>query len=372
MLQALKLAWRARGHVEPNPMVGCVIVRHGQIVAQGYHEVYGQAHAERQAIADAQRKNMELSACDLYVTLEPCCHQGKQPPCTDALLQARPQRVIVAMQDPFPKVAGRGIALLRQAGIAVEVGECQEQAERLNAPFLKRVATGLPWVICKWAQTLDGAIATATGDSRWVSNERSRRWVHRLRSRVDGVMVGVGTVLADDPLLTARDVPVRRIARRIVIDPNLRTPLSSKLVTSLSDPALAKAGLLIAVSESTLNRDQAKAESYRSRGAELLPLPYLSDSGSAVLDIKPLLRHLADRYQASNILVEGGTGLTGHLMAQNLADQVLAFVAPKLLGDPAARIPAHLGALHTMNQAKPLKLVRCRRLGDDVMLDYQA
>lgn len=350
-------------------MVGCVIVRDGQVVARGYHQKYGQAHAERQALDDARAKGVDVSACDLYVTLEPCCHQGKQPPCTDAILRARPQKVIVAMQDPFPQVAGRGLAILKQAGIAVEVGLCEPLARRLNEPFLKRVATGMPWVILKWAQTLDGAIATASGDSRWVSNPRSRRWVHRLRGRVDGVMVGVGTLLADDPLLTARDGPIRRLARRIVVDPNLRTPLGSRLIASLNDPAMAQAGVLIAISQSTWLNDRRRIGSYQALGVEFLPLPPLADSAS--LDLKPLLRDLADRHQASNILVEGGSRLAGHLVAQGLVDQLLAFVAPKLLGDDASLIPALLGSMQTIAQATRLTLVSHRRLDDDLLLDYR-
>src|SRR5437764_9316124 len=201
MRRALELAERGRGSVEPNPLVGCVVVRDGVVVGEGWHQRYGEAHAEVHALSAAGEK---ASGATLYVTLEPCCHHGKTPPCTDAILRAGITRVVAAMADPFPLVAGRGAELLRQAGVTVEIGLEEAEARRLNAPYLTLLGKGRPYVHAKWAMTLDGKIATAAGDSKWVSGEASRRLVHELRGRMDAIIVGAGTVRADDPLLTVR------------------------------------------------------------------------------------------------------------------------------------------------------------------------
>src|SRR5947209_8912721 len=201
MRRALNLAERGRGAVEPNPLVGAVIVRDETAVGEGWHRQYGAAHAEVNALAEA---GAAAHGATLYVTLEPCCHHGKTPPCTDAVLRAGIGRVVAAMPDPFPQVAGKGAARLQAAGVAVEFGVCESEARRLNAPYLKLLATGRPYVHAKWAMTLDGKIATRTGDSKWISGDASRHLVHQLRGRMDAVVVGVGTALADDPLLTVR------------------------------------------------------------------------------------------------------------------------------------------------------------------------
>jgi len=214
MRRALALAERGRGRVEPNPLVGCVIVKMGRVVGEGFHRRFGGPHAEVIALNRAGRAARGATA---YVTLEPCCHHGKTGPCTDALIRAGVKRVVTACRDPFKKVAGKGIAQLHRAGITVEVGLLRVEAQSLNAPFFKRVTTGLPWVIAKWAMTLDGAISSGKkGPSRWISGPQSRRMVHELRARVDAILIGIGTALADDPLLTARGVKVRRVARRVV------------------------------------------------------------------------------------------------------------------------------------------------------------
>src|SRR5438876_10929485 len=214
MRRALELAEGGRGYVEPNPLVGAVLVRDHQLVGEGWHQRYGEAHAEVHALAAA---GPAARGATLYVTLEPCCHIGKTPPCTEAVMRAGIERVVAAMVDPFPQVAGRGAALLRDAGILVEMGLGEAEARRINAPYLKLLATGRPYVHAKWAMTLDGKIATRTGDSKWISNEASRRIVHTLRGRMDAIIVGIGTVLADDPLLTARPAG-QRTAVRVVLD----------------------------------------------------------------------------------------------------------------------------------------------------------
>lgn len=230
MYQALALAEQGQGWVEPNPMVGCVLVKDGRELGRGYHQQFGGPHAEVNALEDAKKRSEEVCGATVYLTLEPCSHFGKTPPCADALIQAQVARVVVAMVDPDPRVSGRGIERLREAGIEVVVGVCQPQAQQLNEPFTKRVTTGLPWVIVKWASTLDGKVATHTGHSKWISSPASRKLVHDIRARVDAVMVGIGTVLVDDPQLTARGVAVKRVARRVVIDPELRMPPPSKQI----------------------------------------------------------------------------------------------------------------------------------------------
>jgi diaminohydroxyphosphoribosylaminopyrimidine deaminase / 5-amino-6-(5-phosphoribosylamino)uracil reductase len=385
MQRALRLARRGLGRVEPNPMVGCVLARQGSVIAEGFHQVFGGPHAEIMALRACRASGGKSggggesggpAGCDVFVTLEPCCHFGKTPPCTDALIQARPARVIAAMTDPFPQVAGQGLARLREAGIAVEAGLCEEDARRLNEPYLKRIATGLPWVIAKWAQTLDGRIADAGGGSRWISGERSRRLVHIIRGRVDAVMAGIGTVLADDPRLTARRVPVRRRARRVVIDPTLRLPIESQLVKTIGDGP-GQGPLLVAVREDVLTARPEKMKELEICGVEFIGLPQFSgqpgETGTeaGTLSLRPLLEHLSQRHGATNVLAEGGAHLFGALLAQKLVDQVLAFVCPRLLGDDKAlsAVVGHSSA--RIAQAINLSLVGVRRIEQDVLLDYR-
>lgn len=362
---ALSLAEQGRGMVEPNPMVGCVLVRGGHELGRGFHGRFGGAHAEVQAIEDAKQRGESADGATAYVTLEPCSHHGKTPPCADALIEAHVARVVVAMIDPHERVAGRGIERLREAGIEVALGVCETQARQLNEPFIKRVMTGLPWVTVKWASTLDGKVATHTGHSKWISSPASRKLVHELRARVDAVMVGVGTVLADDPLLTARDVEIKRIARRVVVDPELRTPPPSNLAlgSSAEDPPVTFA-LCREVYEGPMQR----VKDYADHGIELMPLPRRANQ---YLDLEPLLRHLADAHHATHVLVEGGAALIGSMIGQGHVDQVLAFVAPKLLGDERGT-SALTGLMRdTIDQATRLELRDVRRIEDDVLLDYR-
>lgn len=345
MRRALRLAQRGQGYVEPNPMVGALLVRDGNILAEGYHHAIGHAHAEVDCLRNATAKGIDPAGATMIVTLEPCCHHGKTPPCTEAVIAAGIAHVVVAMTDPNPQVAGQGLAALRDAGITVDVGICEAEAQQLNAPFIKRITTGRPWVIAKWAQTLDGRIATASGDSKWISNARSRRFVHRLRARVDAVMVGVGTAVADNPALTARDVRIRRVAKRVVIDPTLRIPRDAALLTDDGPP------VTIAVNPELANQS--------IDGASLTALPI-----AAVLD------HLGAE-DATNVLVEGGANLVSTMLDAGLVDQVLAFIAPKLLGDDAARAAITGWQTPHIHGARPLTLHRVQRLDDDVLLDYR-
>lgn len=365
MYQALALAERGRGLVEPNPMVGCVLVRDGRELGRGYHEAFGGPHAEAAAIEDAKARHQALDGATAYITLEPCSHFGKTPPCADALVNTNICRAVVAMVDPNPRVAGRGIERLREAGIEVVLGVCEPHARRLNEPFIKRMTTGLPWVTVKWAATLDGKTATHSGDSRWISSPGSRQSVHEIRARVDAVMVGVGTVLADDPKLTARGVAVKRVARRVVVDPELRTP---------ADANLALAGgpggppVTLALCREVYEGPSRRVKDYADRGIELVPL---ERQANHYLGLEPLLRHLAQGHNATNVLVEGGAALVGSMMAQGLVDQLLVFVAPKLLGDERG-VPAVSGLMRdAIAQATPLELRDVQRVEDDVLLDYR-
>ncbi len=369
MRRALRLASRGLGWVEPNPMVGAVIVRDSRIIAQGYHRRFGGPHAEIDALDRCRASGVDPAGCELYVTLEPCCHQGKTPPCVDAVIEAGVSRVIVGMEDPNPAVSGKGIRRLQDAGIDVEVGVCQHEARQLNEAYIKRVTTGLPWVIAKWAQTLDGRIATRTGDSKWISNERSRHVAHKLRARVDAVVVGVGTVVADDPQLTARGVKTRRTARKIVVDPQLRLPTHARLLAG-SGKGRAPIGVTIAVGERVLADRPAKLVELEDRGVEFVGLPPVQADPSR-LKLKPLMTHLATVHSMTNVLVEGGSKLTGSLFQEGLVDQVLAFVAPRVLGDEAAIPVAQGAACNSISQAMQLSLHSMKRIGEDVLLDYR-
>jgi diaminohydroxyphosphoribosylaminopyrimidine deaminase/5-amino-6-(5-phosphoribosylamino)uracil reductase len=369
MLRALRLARRGQGRVEPNPMVGCVLVRGGRVLAEGYHRRFGGPHAEVVALGQARRRGRSCAGADLYVTLEPCCHQGKTPPCTDALIRAGVGRIFVAIKDPFSKVSGRGLALLRRAGIAVHVGLGAAAALDLNAPFLRRVTTGLPWVLAKWAQSLDGRLAAAGGDSRWISSPPARRYVHALRARVDAIVIGIGTALADDPHLTVRGVRLLRprAPRRVVVDPDLRLPARSHLVRSC---AAGGPALTLAVRQAVYRRRPRRLQVLEARGVEFVGLPDLPQRPGR-MDLTPLLRHLAQAHDATNVLVEGGGRLFGALLDQGLIDQVLAFVAPKVIGDGKA--PAAVSGLtcRRVAAARRLELRSVRRLGPDVLLDYR-
>jgi diaminohydroxyphosphoribosylaminopyrimidine deaminase/5-amino-6-(5-phosphoribosylamino)uracil reductase len=320
MRRALELAEFGRGHVEPNPLVGAVLVRDDKIVGASWHAKFGGPHAEINALAEA---GADARGATLYVTLEPCCHHGKTPPCTDAVIAAGVARVVSAMEDPFPQVAGQGAARLCAAGIPVEFGLLAPEARRQNAPYLKLLTTGLPFVHAKWAMSLDGKIATLTGDSKWISNEASRRRVHELRGRMDGILIGVGTALADDPLLTARPAGPR-MPCRVILDSQARLPATSQLVQTARE-----APTLVVVGEGVASGQLTKA------GCEVLALPWAGDGRP---DIRALLQELGRR-RWTNLLVEGGAGVLGSFFDANLVDEIHAFIAPKILGGAGAKSP---------------------------------
>jgi diaminohydroxyphosphoribosylaminopyrimidine deaminase/5-amino-6-(5-phosphoribosylamino)uracil reductase len=325
--RALALAVKGQGSVEPNPMVGAVVLDAvGQLVGEGYHAKFGGPHAEVVALAAAGEK---ARGGTLYVSLEPCCHFGKTPPCTDAIKAAGVRRVIAAMADPFPQVAGGGVKVLWDAGIDVTVGVAEAEARELNAPYLKRLATGKPWVHLKWAMSLDGKIATRTGDSKWISSEESRRIVHELRSRMDAIVVGGGTVRADDPLLTARP-PGPRVVTRVVLSASGNLPADCQLVrTAREVPVLVVTTPVGA--KNMVAWERAGAEVWisepRPKGSGLRVQPLPSGHGS----ISSLLVELGRRGM-TNAMIEGGAGVHGAFVDAGDVDEVHVFVAPLLLG----------------------------------------
>lgn len=351
MRRTLELAARGQGAVEPNPMVGCVIVADGKIVGEGWHAKFGDLHAEAAALADAEEQACGATA---YVTLEPCCHHGKTPPCSSALIEADVARVVFAMGDPFPQ--GGGSAALEAASIEVASGLFEAEARELNRPYLKLVETGRPWIIAKWAITLDGHLATHTGDSQWISCEESRAIVHEIRGRVDAVMVGRGTAEADDPLLTARPVDAQsagpRIAARIVVDTNASLSLESQLVKTAADvPVIVAAGD---------TAPEEKVAALTSAGCEVIRCE--GDDHAARLT--SLLDQLGQR-RMTNILVEGGAQLLGSLFDAGCVDEVHAFIAPKMIGGERAPTPIAGRGVELMSGAARLANPTITQIGVD-------
>jgi diaminohydroxyphosphoribosylaminopyrimidine deaminase/5-amino-6-(5-phosphoribosylamino)uracil reductase len=353
MDRALALAARGIGYVEPNPAVGCVIVRDGRIIGEGFHERFGGPHAEVNALAAAGDGAKGATA---YVTLEPCCHHGKTPPCTQALVAAGVRRVVAAVSDPFPQVSGRGIGELEAAGITCDIGVRAAETNWLLAPYRKLITTGRPWVIAKWAMTLDGKLATRTGDSKWISSEASRGAVHQLRGRVDAIIVGSGTAHADDPLLTARTADpaeVKRVATRIVIDSSASLSTASRLMRTCADIPV-----LVAVSN---DAPASATTALKDAGAEVF-----SCAGTTHAQrMDALLQELGNR-RMTNVLVEGGGKLLGTLFDARAVDEVHVFIAPKLTGGAEATTPvAGLGIEH-MASALRLADIAIEELEGDV------
>ena len=356
MREALRLAALGQGCVEPNPMVGCVLVHGNDRIGAGFHGKFGGPHAEVEAIGAASGKCVEGATA--YVTLEPCCHFGKTPPCTDALIKAKVARVVAASCDPHAVVAGRGLARLLEAGIKVETGLLEAEARELNAPYFKRIQTGQPWVIGKWAMSLDGKIATRTGHSQWISGESSRQWVHALRGRVDAVVVGIGTALADDPLLTARPAGVRQ-ALRVVVDSRLRLPVQSQLAqTARTEPLLICAGP---------NAPAANAAELEALGCNV----WISPIEDRQQRLSAMLTMLVQQSNATNILVEGGSGLLGSLFDLQQIDQCEVFIAPKLIGGMHSPSPLAGLGIDKVSKGPKLSLVQYQMHDQDMHLSYR-
>jgi diaminohydroxyphosphoribosylaminopyrimidine deaminase/5-amino-6-(5-phosphoribosylamino)uracil reductase len=357
MQVALRLARRGIGSVEPNPVVGCIIVKGGQIIGRGWHRKFGGPHAEVNALENCQKNGISPRNAAMYVTLEPCCHHGKTSPCTDAIVEADLAKVVVATLDPSEHAGGKGIKQLRNAGIEVQTGLCEEQAKLLNAPFIKFAATGRCWVILKWAQSIDGMLAWANkgGNHRWISGEKSRKDVHKLRRRAQATLVGVRTVLADDPLLTARPSKGKK-PLRVVLDSNLRTPVDCKLLATAK-----KSPVLIVTSQEAISANPSLAKKITEKGAELLAAP----TAQGRCDLNFLTDELS-RQGIAQLLVEGGPTAITSFLKQGLADEICVYIAPKILGPQGSvNITEPMAKL---SEAVGLHYVDIKRFGDDVCL----
>lgn len=349
MRRALELARKGMGYTSPNPMVGCVVVKEGKIITEGYHEKYGAFHAERNALTRCEE---DLTGAELYVTLEPCCHHGKTPPCTDIILERGIGKVYVGSMDPNPKVAGKGARILRDHGIEVETGLLEKECLALNEIFFHYITTGMPFVAMKYAMTLDGKIAAHTGDSKWVTGEEARQHVHRLRKQYHAILVGIGTVLADDPMLNCR-IENNVDPVRIVCDSKLRLPLTSQLVKTAKEiPTI--------VAYATADRE--KAEALRQAGVELI---HAERDGQ--VDFEALMKELGQR-EIDSVLIEGGGAIHGTVLTSGLAKKVYCYVAPKLIGGRDARSPVEGDGFSRMKEALPMTELEIRQLGEDLCI----
>ncbi|HOQ04960.1 MAG TPA: bifunctional diaminohydroxyphosphoribosylaminopyrimidine deaminase/5-amino-6-(5-phosphoribosylamino)uracil reductase RibD [Anaerohalosphaeraceae bacterium] len=346
MRRALELARQGLGRVEPNPAVGCVIVKDGRLIGEGWHREFGGPHAEIEALCDCRRRGNDPRGAVVYVTLEPCCFTGKTGPCTKALIGAGVAKVIAAMEDPFPKVSGRGFQELRQAGIFTEAGLCRKEAESLNAPYLKHIRTGRPWVILKWAQSLDGKLArrNPSETGRWISNEACRRHVHQLRRKVQGILTGIHTILEDNPQLTVRlDEPVRRPPVRIVLDSQLRIPWDCRVLSVQEAPTW------VFTTHASFQIEPEKVFRLRQAGVEILE----AGQKEQRCDLEDVLDQAGKR-GLQQILVEAGPTLLRAFLKQNLADEVFIYIAPVLLGQAGvADLSAAISSLGPLELRQP-------------------
>ena len=378
MQDAMLLAQRGEGQVNPNPLVGALIVKNDDIVARGYHTRYGDLHAEREAFKDAESRGIDCKGATLYVTLEPCCHEGHQPPCVDAVIEHGISRVVVGLLDPNPLVAGKGLEILRSNGIEVDVMEngngndngngnlgdaAQELVHQLkmqNRVFLKFITTNQPWITAKWAMTLDGKIATSTGDSKWITNKQSRQRVHMLRKNNMAILCGIGTVIADDPMLNVRlsEETMQRLGIkehevrhpiRIVADRQARIPMESQLVSTAHEyPTIVVYGN---------SADEEKLQQLRDAGVTLWNCNTLTE-----------LVQRAGAEKIDSILLESGGTLSAALLSEGLIDEVVAFVAPKIIGGKSARTPVEGEGVTLMSEAIELEDQIVETIGGDVMI----
>lgn len=346
MRRALELAVKGKGRTSPNPMVGCVVVRDGRIVGEGYHERAGAPHAEVNAIRAA---GGDIAGATMYVTLEPCCHEGKTPPCSDLIVRHKPERVVVAMRDPNPLVCGGGIAALRDAGIDVAVGVLEPEAQTLNEAFVKYVTRKMPFVIAKCGMSLDGKIATRTGDSRWVTGEASRRYVHELRNEVDAILVGSRTVMIDDPSLTARLDTGAKDPIRVIVDAD-EYLAADRRVFNQDSPA--PTWVALPVGQAFDGADE---------------IIYVPD-GPGGIDLVALMRELAKR-EVMSVLIEGGGTTHASAFAAGIVDKVMFFVAPKIIGGRDAITAVEGDGAARMADAVQLERMTARSIGEDILIE---
>ena len=354
MHEALRLAERGMGFASPNPMVGAVIVRDGEIIGRGYHKKYGDLHAERDAFAYCDSRGIDCKGADMYVTLEPCCHHGKQPPCTETIIAHGIRKVFIGSSDPNPLVAGKGTAILREHDIEVTEGVLKGECDRLNEIFFHYITTGLPFVTMKYAMTMDGKIACYTGESKWITGETARLHVQHERLRHSAIMVGVGTVLADDPMLTCR-VENGRDPYRIICDSSLRTPLESNIVRTAKDvPTIIAAA-----------RTSDRFKEYEALGCEVIEC---GDETHERVDIVRLMKILGGR-KIDSILLEGGYTLNWSALNAGIVNKVQTYVAPKIFGGKDAPSPVGGLGAPAPDRAFMLEAPEISHFGEDIMIE---
>ena len=354
MLRAIQLAKKGEGWTNPNPMVGAVIVKDGKIIGEGYHKKYGELHAERNAIASLTES---AEGAVIYVTLEPCCHHGKTPPCTEAIIEQKIRKVVIGSRDPNPKVAGKGVQMLREAGVTVVEDFMREECDQLNPVFFHYITTKTPYVVMKYAMTLDGKIATKTGASKWITGEPARQEVQHMRHRYMGIMAGIGTVLADDPMLTCRLKGTENGANpvRIICDSTLRTPLESQIVRSAKE---------IPTILATCNRQEAMHMPYIEAGCKILVTP----EKDGHVDLVDLMRQLG-QLGIDSVILEGGGTLNWSALQAGLVQKVQAYVAPKLFGGATAKTPVEGQGFLKPAEAVTLSRTKVTALGSDWLIE---
>jgi len=353
MKRALELAARGEGYTNPNPIVGAVIVKDGRIIGEGWHERCGGPHAEINAL---NRASEDVRGADMYVTLEPCAHYGRTPPCADAIIRHGIARVFIAANDPNRLTSGIGIRLMKEAGIQVVTGLMEKEALRQNEIFFKFITTNLPFVIMKSAMTLDGKTATVSGDSKWITGESSRELVHRIRHRVSGIMVGVGTVLADDPALTARIKDKQTVdPTRIIVDSKARTPVDAKVMENIKENAV-----IVAVTDAA---DPNRIRLLKEKGAVVLTVP----AKNGRVDLRYLIRELGAR-GIDSILLEGGSELNYSAVSDGIVDKIMLFIAPKIIGGATAKTPVGGTGIRLMEYALHMDEVSVDRIDGDILI----
>lgn len=358
MLRAIELAAKGGGWTNPNPNVGAVIVKDGRIIGEGYHERCGQLHAERNAFANLTE---DASGATIYVTLEPCCHYGKTPPCTEAIIEHNIARVVIGSRDPNPLVAGKGAKLLREKGIVVEEDFMREECDKLNAIFFHHITTGKPYVAMKYAMTLDGKIATRTGASKWITGDKAREHVHTKRSRYAAILAGIGTVLADDPMLNAR-IDNAHQPVRVIVDTSLRIPMDSNIVKSAGEYKT----IVACKSLEQPDKQIEKKNQLKELGITVVELPLVDGHVS----LKSLMEYLASQ-GLDSVYIEGGGQIHESALKEGIVNHVYAYVAPKIFGGSEAKTPVEGVGVSVPDECAKLILTDTSVLGEDILLEYE-
>lgn len=358
MKRAIELAKRGVGWTAPNPLVGAVVVKNGRVIGEGYHRKYGELHAERNALAACTE---DPAGATLYVTLEPCCHYGKTPPCTEIIIEKKIAKVVIGSRDPNPKVAGKGARILREHGINVVEDYMREACDALNPVFFHYITTKTPYVVLKFAMTLDGKIATRTGASKWITGEAARNHVHQLRGRYAGILAGIGTVLADDPMLNCR-IDGAHQPLRIILDSHLRIPMGSRLVRSAKEYPL-----LIVCNESTRDREEGtnRIQKLEEAGAKVWALP--EKNGHP--DLNVLMQRLGEE-KIDSVLIEGGGTVNEAVLKAHIVHHVYAYIAPKIFGGEDAKTPVEGSGIRLPQECAKLRLAKITVLLNDMLLEY--